>query len=558
MALQTALVVDDSKLARITLQRLLQKHNLQVELAESGVHAIELLENVQPDIIFMDHLMPELDGFEATQKIKENPATSHIPVIMCTGKEGVENYDEQARGIGASGTLSKPPQPEQLAIVLAAAQSGENLVTHHKTEPPVIMHTPTQASSPSAVSTPVQSVQSSSSAQPPTDTSPPSSPASEPAQPAAAAVAGVEMEKLIGRLVALENTSSELPSFDAFENRLTASENSISSLQDALIGIKASGQEDGGVYEEKIAMLEGQLAEYQSQLETLTTAMQQTENLKSNLMQEFEALLSERIEASRQSLQTSMAAAESAKPDTREITSKVVQEVEQAITPLLEAEIKNLEGRLAVTIDDAVSESRKDLDDQLRESIKEAELKAKPIPGEPDLDNLVERIRSDIMDIATHTATSAIDVNLEDRLSEFKNQIDAARTDIQHISENAAEKADISDLLKNTQLQAMIEGTVEEMLRVQVSKQGQELVQQIAKALREQTEEKQQELTEMIERFNALEDSNNAATHRINELEEQNMVMSPSSSSSGSTGILLGGAALVTAVVALAKTFGMF
>lgn len=115
---QTALVVDDSKLARITLQRLLEKRNFRVKLAESAQQALDLLSQELPDIIFMDHLMPEMDGFEAMQRIKTNPATQHIPVVMCTGKEGTENYDAEAKSRGASATLAKPPQPEQLAAVL--------------------------------------------------------------------------------------------------------------------------------------------------------------------------------------------------------------------------------------------------------------------------------------------------------------------------------------------------------------------------------------------------------------------------------------------------------
>ncbi|RMF17082.1 MAG: response regulator [Gammaproteobacteria bacterium] len=114
MAIQNALVVDDSKLARITLKRLLEKHNLSVSVAGSAEEALELIGQTPPDVVFIDHMMPNMDGFEATQKIKANPATAHIPVIMCTGKEGIENYDEEARAIGASGTLTKPPQVDVL------------------------------------------------------------------------------------------------------------------------------------------------------------------------------------------------------------------------------------------------------------------------------------------------------------------------------------------------------------------------------------------------------------------------------------------------------------
>lgn len=120
MTYQTALIVDDSKLARITLRKKLEQRGLSVEMAESGVQALELLANQTVDIVFMDHLMPELDGFETTKKIKANPTTANIPVIMCTGKE-YEGYLEEARSIGATNILSKPPENDALELILAEA-----------------------------------------------------------------------------------------------------------------------------------------------------------------------------------------------------------------------------------------------------------------------------------------------------------------------------------------------------------------------------------------------------------------------------------------------------
>ncbi|OZG73813.1 hypothetical protein BTA51_08375 [Hahella sp. CCB-MM4] len=537
MSLQTALVVDDSKLARITLQRLLQKHNLQVELAESGVQAIEMLESTMPDIIFMDHLMPELDGFEATKKIKANPSTAHIPVIMCTGKEGVDNYDEQARGIGASGTLSKPPQPDQLSIVLAAAQSGENLVSHRIHEP--------------AASVNAANINNTAHEEPAAPQPAQQSAGHEPAHPS------IDLKEVIDRLVALEHKKTDLPSFDAFESRLSSSESSIAGLQDAMIALKESVKDSASEpATEQFESFQSQLDSLGQQLSGIRNELPQADSLRSDIEGGMEGIIQERIASALADFKTALENSQE-KPDSREITSKVVQEVEEAITPLLEEEIRNLEKRLSVTIDEAVSESRKDLDDQLSESIKEAELKAKPIPGEPDLDNLIERIRADISDIATHTATAAVDVNLEDRLADFKEQINKARADIQNVAQSAAAKADIGDIISNPKLETMIEGTVEEMLRVQISKQGQELVQQIAKALREQTEEKQQEFTDMAAKLEAVEQSNIELVTKISDLEEQNLAPTKSSSSN-SGGIVLGGAALVTAVVAVAKAFGLF
>lgn len=117
MPIKTALVVDDSKSARFSLKKLLQQQGIKTDFAESAGDALNYLATNTPDIIFMDHLMPGMDGFEATKAIKSNPDTRHIPVIMCTSKEG-SDYGEQALAIGADGILPKPAPPATLLALL--------------------------------------------------------------------------------------------------------------------------------------------------------------------------------------------------------------------------------------------------------------------------------------------------------------------------------------------------------------------------------------------------------------------------------------------------------
>lgn len=123
MTLKSALLVDDSKLARITLKKLLERHNLDVVMCASAQEALDYLKDGRPDVIFMDHLMPEMDGLEAMAKIKTDPETRHLPVVMCTGKEG-DNYEETVKQAGAIGFLSKPPEPEHLERILSLVSSG--------------------------------------------------------------------------------------------------------------------------------------------------------------------------------------------------------------------------------------------------------------------------------------------------------------------------------------------------------------------------------------------------------------------------------------------------
>lgn len=116
---KTALIVDDSPLARQVLSRLLARYELTADTAPSAEAALEYLKHRRPDVIFMDHLMPGMDGFEALEAIKANPATATIPVMMYTSQEG-ELYVSQARALGAFGVLPKELKPIEVARVLTA------------------------------------------------------------------------------------------------------------------------------------------------------------------------------------------------------------------------------------------------------------------------------------------------------------------------------------------------------------------------------------------------------------------------------------------------------
>mgnify|MGYP005993397413 CR=1 FL=1 len=139
---KTALVVDDSKLARYVLKEMLLEQGIRVETAESAEEALGTLSAFKPDVIFMDHMMPGMDGFQAVQAIKSDPSTAKIPIMMYTSKdEGV--YINQARALGAVGVLPKKLKPVQLESVLQQLK-----LIPLKTKPPVaepITHEQAQA-----------------------------------------------------------------------------------------------------------------------------------------------------------------------------------------------------------------------------------------------------------------------------------------------------------------------------------------------------------------------------------------------------------------------------
>src|SRR5665213_1943668 len=121
MTARRALVVDDSRSARAFLTRILERYELAVDGVESAEQALEYLTHQRPDVIFMDHLMPGMDGFQAVQAIKNNPLTATIPIMMYTSQEG-ELYLSQARALGAIGVL--PKQTKHTDVSKALEQLG--------------------------------------------------------------------------------------------------------------------------------------------------------------------------------------------------------------------------------------------------------------------------------------------------------------------------------------------------------------------------------------------------------------------------------------------------
>jgi len=116
-----ALVVDDSRMARYVLSKMLQEQGINVDSVESAEEALGYLCNNLPDMIFMDHTMPGMDGFQAIRAIKNDPQTASVPIMMYTSKEGDE-YISQARAIGAVDVLPKQLKAAQLVKILERQQ----------------------------------------------------------------------------------------------------------------------------------------------------------------------------------------------------------------------------------------------------------------------------------------------------------------------------------------------------------------------------------------------------------------------------------------------------
>lgn len=121
-----ALIVDDSKTARVTLQKMLKKHDVDAAVVDSGEEALRYLQDHSPKMIFMDHMMPGMDGFETVKEIKADTRKAHIPIIMYTTRASEGHiYVGQAKALGACDILPKPPKLDELHDVLERIQQRE-------------------------------------------------------------------------------------------------------------------------------------------------------------------------------------------------------------------------------------------------------------------------------------------------------------------------------------------------------------------------------------------------------------------------------------------------
>ena len=114
---QRILVVDDTPANVKLLGDLLRFKGYEVETAASGEQALEAIARRVPDLVLLDIMMPGLDGYEVCRKVRENPVTTLLPVVLCTS---LDPGQERVRGIeaGADDFLSKPiNQPELFARV---------------------------------------------------------------------------------------------------------------------------------------------------------------------------------------------------------------------------------------------------------------------------------------------------------------------------------------------------------------------------------------------------------------------------------------------------------
>ncbi|SEP13959.1 response regulator [Aquisalimonas asiatica] len=122
MALTRALVVDDSRLARVALSKLLGRRGIEVDVAGSGEEALEYLRTQAPDVVFLDYMMPDMDGMEAARAIQALPERDPLPLVMYTSQD-TDDDRLRAHELGVCGFLPKPTSEDALDAVLADVEA---------------------------------------------------------------------------------------------------------------------------------------------------------------------------------------------------------------------------------------------------------------------------------------------------------------------------------------------------------------------------------------------------------------------------------------------------
>ena len=109
------LVAEDNRVNQVVAVRLLEKRGLRTLVANNGREALEMLKGEPVDLVLMDIQMPEMDGYEATRRIREQEKTTgaHLPIIALTA-HAMKGDREKCLGAGMDGYLTKPIQGDQL------------------------------------------------------------------------------------------------------------------------------------------------------------------------------------------------------------------------------------------------------------------------------------------------------------------------------------------------------------------------------------------------------------------------------------------------------------
>lgn len=110
---RTVLIIEDEKLIIVSTQMVLEAAGFRVESAVNGEEGIAKARSVAPDLILLDIMMPGIDGWETLTRLKRDPATAGIPVVIFTAREHARGHQRSAE-MGAVDYFRKPFEPDEL------------------------------------------------------------------------------------------------------------------------------------------------------------------------------------------------------------------------------------------------------------------------------------------------------------------------------------------------------------------------------------------------------------------------------------------------------------
>jgi two-component system cell cycle response regulator DivK len=110
---RTVLLVEDNEDNRIVYTTILQYYGYRVLEARNGIEGVSLAREAHPDLILMDVGLPDLDGWEATRRLKADEQTKQIPIVALTA-HALAEHRAQAIAVGCDGYLAKPVEPREV------------------------------------------------------------------------------------------------------------------------------------------------------------------------------------------------------------------------------------------------------------------------------------------------------------------------------------------------------------------------------------------------------------------------------------------------------------
>ena len=126
MLKKKVLIVDDCEIVRMLYSRILTNIGLDITLASNGLEALEKVKLCHPDLVILDIIMPEMNGYQVCRQIKSQPQTMNIPVVFCSNKSAeVDVY--WAMKQDADGYISKTVEKSELMTLMARFNMIQNV-----------------------------------------------------------------------------------------------------------------------------------------------------------------------------------------------------------------------------------------------------------------------------------------------------------------------------------------------------------------------------------------------------------------------------------------------